>query len=190
MRAVIGTSLLVELLFATTASSQDTLHVREGQRIRVSTRSAPEWQVGTVISQNRDTIVIRTVPHGEILSLPRADVAQLDTSTGPGHPGFGALGGAAIGLVAGGLGGALVGKFIASRDRARNNCPDGDCELVELITVPVGGAIGAIAGMIIGSQAGGEHWDPVPLYLSAGVGPRGGERFSIRWHRPTSWLAR
>jgi hypothetical protein len=178
---------LIGLALATSLSAQDSLHLREGQRVRVSTRMTRMPGTGTVIAFRNDTLVFRADRDGGAQTIVRGDLATLDTSKGSRNVGPGAFGGAIIGLGVGALAGALVSKLTTSRDQAQNRCPDGVCGLSELITIPAGGVVGFAVGGVIGSQLNAEGWAAVPLSIRAAVGPHG---FTVAARWRLSWLGR
>jgi uncharacterized protein YcfJ len=87
----------------TQIATSDDVQVTAGSRVRIA---APIFgskkQVGTVVSVNRDTLVLRQGASTTHQSIPTSDITALEVSKGSS---------AAFGAVAGGIVGALFGTF-------------------------------------------------------------------------------
>ena len=188
--ARIRTVVLLGLIVSTSVSAQNTLPLREGQRIRVSTRDGTTSSTGSVLALVADTLFLRSDRDGVAHAILRSDLVSVDSSRGSRHVGPGPLGGAIIGLGVGLVAGYAVGKHVADRDRARNKCPDGNCELIKLLTIPIGGLVGFAVGGVIGSQLDAERWNAVTLSLREASGFRASRAPMIAVQLPVSWLAR
>lgn len=182
--------LLLGVLLAIRAEGQDSLRVRQGQRVRISTRTATVDGTGVVVALTGDTLLFRADRNGYPYRILLGDLATLDTSKGSRAVGPGGLGGAVMGLGLGALAGTVVGKLITNHDRARNRCPNGDCDFVELVTIPVGALIGFAVGGVIGSQLNAEGWAAVPLSLRTAAAAFGSRSVTIAIGWQPSWLAR
>jgi len=179
--------LLLWFVLSLSAGAQDSLRLRAGQRVRLSTRTASVPTTGTLLSVLGDTLLFRSDRDGGAQTIVRSDLATLDTSKGSRDVGPGAFASAIMGLGVGVLAGALVSKVITSRDRAQNRCPDGDCGFSEIITIPAGGVLGFAVGGVIGSQLRAEGWAAVPLSVRAAGGLHG---FTVGAQWQLSWLGR
>lgn len=182
--------VVLGLIVSTLAGAQDTLPLRDGQRVRVSTRSATTSSTGSVLALQGDTLFLRSDRDGEAHAILRGNLVSVDTSRGSRHIGPGPLGGAIIGLGVGLVGGNALGKLFADRDRARHQCPDGNCELIKLLTIPLGGLFGFAVGGVIGSQLDAERWNAVTLPLREAAGSGASRTSVIAVRRPVSWLSR
>ena len=187
---VIRGVVLLGVVLSHSLRAQDNARLREGQRVRVTTRSAKTPTVGSLIAISGDTLLLRTDQSSDPYRILRGDLVSVDTSKGFVHTGPGGLGGGIIGLGVGAVTGVIVGKLIANRDRARNRCPDGNCEFAELVTVPIGALVGFVAGGVIGSQLGGEEWDPVPWLVGGTQGPHHTREVGLAMRGQVAWLSR
>jgi hypothetical protein len=156
---------IVLFLSTTSADAQDRL--REGVRVRVSTRSSHDI-VGVVRSISDDSLSIFSGDHGAILSIPSTDIRGVQVSQG--KSAFqGAKRGAVWGAGAGAIGAALLLVAAKSDDSYQWTSDD-------LTYVAVNSVVGGIIwGAGIGAFVRSERWQPVSFRprvarSSSGVG--------------------
>ena len=155
-------SLTAACLIALTAPSADLLAqatppLTPGTRVRLTAPALnlPDREEGRVLALRRDTLDVRLEGISDSLALPLAYVTTLEVSPGR-HSAVGK--GVFLGLITGGLLGALVG--------AQTYHP---CDCINLgrgWNAGIGGVIGGLAGMVVGGVIGAhgrETWEPVHL---------------------------
>ena len=130
------------------------------------------WKVvGTLASVDSLTVVVRD-EDGRSEDVPRVPGIELHVSQGPGLcggsrrvrcVGAGLIGGAALGTVYGAI----------WTHAHRTSCTD--CDLVYLVSVPIGAALGTLVGAVVE----GEHWTATPLPLRLSLTPSDHGRFSL-----------
>jgi hypothetical protein len=129
--------------------------------------------VGTLESIDSSTIIVRR-ENGESVNVPRQPGTRLDVSAGPGMCSAGRRGHCvAIGFLSGAFLGALVGAISIHGCTYNGNGPK--CAVAFLVTVPLGGLVGAMVGMTVG----GEHWHRAELPARLSIGPDGSGRFAL-----------
>ncbi len=181
-------TILVAILTITPLTSA-TAQVRPGERVRVTyTPTCPPQavcagfrdrlkQIGTVVSWDGDTLHLdaegRTSPQVYALNVPRSSIIRLDVSRGQkSNAGLGT----AIGLLAGGAFGGLVGLTLFEEpEPCKGLCfkfgPENKSEAF-LLGAMVGGLLGGAVGFLAGSF-GSDVWEEVPLdRLRVSVAPR------------------
>lgn len=163
--------------------SADSL-ARTGRRVRLwltpgATRTRdyqePEVVTGQLVRLGADSVVVDR--GGRLVAVPRAQVTQLAVSVARASRGRGALRGAGIGFLVGGVTGATLAGLTYTP------CSPGEwiC-LTRSEAMAFGGALlgagGIVVGGIVGAARGGERWRAVPVpEVAAGarlqVAPRG-----------------
>jgi hypothetical protein len=160
MRACLGTLLLVSCTLVSAAGAQsprvtragvDSLRLAVGFKVRVKDVTSAEWRVGTLVSVDDETLILRG--RGDTpIATQRLVAAQRST----GHARFNpTVVGFAIGLVAGGAAGVAIGNAQRS-----SNEPNGPQRSVGLA---LGSAIGAGLGAVVGAALAPEHWRDIKL---------------------------
>ena len=128
----------------TTAAGQLTL----GDLVRVAVGQRPDlsWKTGRFVEVDGETLVFGDA------RIPLDSIAEIQVYRGThGHAGAGA----ALGLLIGGAGGALVGYY-----KDPGNIYAG---LAAVLGGAVGGVLGLFTGIAIGSSIRGQTWRTVPL---------------------------
>lgn len=149
-------------VMSATASAQVAPSVSVGVRIRASDGLA--WRgTGTVLEVRGDSIVVKVDATGAPLALRRTEIGALEIRDGGRRN---TLKGLAIGLVAGGGTGALIG--LASGDDKCSTDPNnwfpcmfvysaGDkAAMLGIFLGAVGGSVGALSGFLTKT----DHWVP------------------------------
>ena len=154
-------------LVAQSASPGATL--APGARVRI-TRQGATPLVATVVSRSRDTLVVRWPEATGPVALPFAGMTRLEVSTGRHRRVLKGMGfGAAIGLAAGSIAGAVsykpcdttqpFGCFLAPESRGQATAEGG----------LVGGVLGLVVGALVGIPVR-EGWQRVSLTERVSVG--------------------
>lgn len=118
--------------------------------------------VGTLIRVGDDSVVVER--RRSRRSTPRTAVVRLEVSASGRRRGVGALRGAALGLVAGAAGGAMLGESI-SEGCSGSLCPArGPLRRMGALAF---GATGLVVGGVGGAIQGAERWRAVPLDLAS-----------------------
>ncbi len=153
------------------ATAQDSLPVRAGDRVRVT---APDLgirkQAGRFAALRADTLVVAVAD--STMTLPVASMTRLEVSRGQKSR---AGQGAGIGL----LGGGLLG-FLISR-----NCTEGtgfiDTRRACIQISTVGGAVvGTLLGLAVGAVIMTDRWQEVPLdRVRVSFGPQRDGRLGV-----------
>ncbi len=186
--------LLAILTFVPLAGSAAQVQqppVKRGARVRVTTsppNPCPAWNtrclreidsrryVGTFVAWKGDTLVVET--KGYTLALPLDSVTKLDVSRGrKTNTGEGAV----IGLLVGGVVGAVIGYA------SYEECVGGWACFGDLgpgVNVAAGGVIGGLGGLVAGAFIGlaieTDRWQEVPLdRLRVSLGPQRDGRFGF-----------
>lgn len=124
------------------------------------------WIVGTVVTLNADTIVLRHESQTSALAVPLAAVTKLEVSGGRIPRGKNGLKGAGLGLFAGITIGGILG--------AANTGTDATSKVYVMAGAAFFGTTGLVTGGIIGAVSGNERWEQVPLKrLRLGLAPGG-----------------
>ena len=190
-----ATILVAILVFVPLASAR--AQVRPGARVRVTyTPTCPPQtvcagfrdrlkQIGTVVSWDGDTLHLdaerRTSPQVYALTVPRSSIIRLDVSWGKkSNAGLGT----AIGLLAGGALGGLVGLGLFEEPEPCKGLlcfefgPENKSEAFWFGAM-VGGLLGGAVGYLAGSP-GSDVWEEVPLdRLRVSLGPQRDGRFGF-----------
>jgi uncharacterized protein YcfJ len=151
--------------------AQATPSLTPGTRVRVSAPALnlPEQEEGRILALQNDTMVVWLEGLADTVRLPLAQLATVDVSRGQ-HPAV--RKGVAFGLVLGGLLGALVGAVTYQEPVVRCGFLGGPPGCTDDFfgrggAVLGGGALGALAGMVVGGVIGAVHgserWEPVHL---------------------------
>ncbi len=158
---------------ARTLSAQQAPILERGQRVRVS---APDvfvvQSIGVLGALTADSVVL--LYEYRRVAIPRAAVRTLELSRGQ----VSRVGPA---VIIGGLAGLAVGATIAANNykdpcEGRQDLSVVPCKLLsatqEEATVGgaiLGGLVGGLGGLLVGSGLSGERWESVPLDRLAGV---------------------
>lgn len=149
-------SVSVAPVFSTVAQARSSVVV--GDRIRVViAQPAGTPLVGTVSAVTADSLLLQVEGTAAPLAIEKSTIMKIDVSKGRhGHTGKGAGIGLGLGVLGGGIAGAI--------DEAHCN---GICFLNTDASVEAGaivfGALGAVAGALIGTFARSERWRPATL---------------------------
>ncbi len=176
-----ATILVAILAFVPLASATAQVPVRPGARVRVTGHFCQfysncegvqlEHRVGTFVTWEADTLVVQS--NGDTLSVPVTLVTRLDVSRGRKmNTGKGAV----IGLLVGGVVGAVIGYA--------NYEEGGFGDLGPGVNVAAGGVIGGLGGLVTGAFIGlaiqTDRWREVPLdQLRVSFGPQRDGRFGF-----------
>ena len=191
-----ATILVAILAFVPLTSATAQVPIRPGERVRVTyTQTCPPqtvcfgsrdrvMQIGTVISWDGDTLQLgserRTSAQVYAQKVPRSSIIRLDVSRG--QKSNGGLE-AAIGLLAGGTVGGLIGLTLFEEpEPCKGLCfnfgPENKSEAF-LYGAVVGGFLGGAIGLLEGSS-GSDVWEEVPLdRLRLQVAPQRDGRFGL-----------
>ena len=156
-------------------AGQDPPSVETGSRVRIKlardfviapAESTPREElaearrgqqlVGQIVEMDGDTLTITIQGHPTRLAVPRDAIARMDLSRGRRSAGGRLLKGAGIGLLVGGLAGAMLG--LASGDQGSWFTPS---ERAAIGGIGFG-ALGFVAGAAGGLASEGEQWERVP----------------------------
>jgi hypothetical protein len=163
------------LLGATALAAQDS-PVPVGARVRARVQSEDGNRrharavQGIVVSGDSAGIALSTEAD-EHLALPFSTLTRLQQSGGRRSRGAGALRGAGLGFLFGGLGGGVVGYASGDDDPGCWFCLTAK-ENAVLLGVALG-TVGAVVGTAVGATRPGERWRKVPLAGRLEVAPRG-----------------
>ena len=150
------------------AQSQPTsasLPLVRGSRIRVRASVMVTPLIANYLELRRDTLVVVEEGAGRgIWTLALDQVQRLEASTGSRsmHPPY-IMQGAAVGAAIGAAGGLIFASTFSPSDESK--------KYSRVLTMGLGGAIGALAGGIVGSRRMAEQWSRVPLPRRVSVLP-------------------
>lgn len=113
--------------------------------------------VGQIVEMNGDTLTITLEGRSTRLTVPRDAIARMNLSRGRRSAGARLLRGAGLGVLAGGLVGALVG--LASEGDGGSLFSDSDRMAIGGIVL---GTLGSVVGAAVGLGSKGERWEQVP----------------------------
>jgi hypothetical protein len=159
--------------------AQDSISLVPGARVRVRTPE-PDCEnpktsfcprrlvIGTLASIDSATIVLQD-ENGAVVRMSRVPDTRLDLSTGRGACGYHRARCVGLGFLGGAAAGALAGFVSVVSQGGPKACGENLCELIYLVTIP----IGAVAGAIVGGVVGGEHWHTVDPPVRVSLGPDG-----------------
>jgi hypothetical protein len=133
-----------------------------GARVRITTAGS-ERQIGTVVAQRGDTLLVKWPEVANAVAVPLAGISRLDVSTGRHRR---VVKGLVLGTAVGSVTGALIGAasyepceateafdcFLEPENRAQS----------AVVSGVVGGALGLVVGSLVG-LARHERWKPVSL---------------------------
>lgn len=151
LRAVLPVVLAAGATAPALSAQTDRFSLPTGTRVRVLDRSGGERFTGTILRITRDTLGLAVGGGSALVSLPTTRLASLEVSEGR-ERARSAWRGAGIGLVVGGLVGAVS---------MRGDGTPGDIGV--LVGFFAGGVLGAGSGTVIGAIAAPERWRPVSL---------------------------
>jgi hypothetical protein len=136
-------------------SAQDTVIVKPGDRIRISSRSDAETPPASVVRVQQDSVFLRRCSHCSVEAFQQASATRVEVSLGHrSHRGLGA----AVGFV----GGAAIGAFVLAPCPHGNSGADGPpCGAGQAMGVVAGAFAGLFIGAIAGNWLGtSERWAP------------------------------
>lgn len=173
-RAVLIAAVLVAFATATPANAQRTISLVPNARLRVS---APAYQLDSAIAlfveEHGDSVTLRLLASRQTLTLRRSDLTLLQVSRGQSKN---RLGGAAVGLLVGALGGGVFGSV------GGGSCNDGEfyCgpEVEAAVSAFALGVIGAVVGGAIGISRR-EQWEAVPITVGVGRAAAGSRHMPV-----------
>lgn len=120
--------------------------------------------VGQIVKMDGDTLTITLEGRSTRLTVPRDAIARMDLSRGRRSAGERLFRGAGLGVLVGGLGGALVGLASGGDD-----CPPHSVDCIGFSTsdrMAIGGillgTLGSVVGAAVGLGSKGERWEQVP----------------------------
>ena len=153
-------------LFSAPVKAQMTLLVPEGADVRVW---APTFGLrkarGSVLDWRQSALLFDRQSEGVADTVAFGGIKRLDIYLGKRSAGYGALRGAAWGMVVGWVLGALAGEA------ATSGCQEFLCGLDVLGYWAGGMVVGAAVGAGVGASQPPEHWERVDLPVSAGFPP-------------------
>jgi hypothetical protein len=155
MRLALATAFVLIVLPATAkgqSARMDALSLPAGAHARIfGPTTYPTYELITVASVSPDSLRYSQGPSLATQSLAWQQISKMDVSTGS-HGNIGR--GAGIGLLVGGIGGAMLGS----------NAPGNEFRGIErFLQGLLGGALGGLAGAVLGSPWRSENWVPVTL---------------------------
>lgn len=154
MRAHFAGSLIISLLLAGCATRPLPIGTEGivGERARIyPSRDSARPYVGILRSYDGDMATLES-PDGPQITLPLSPSARLEISRGTrSHAGQGA----AIGTLVGAVGLAVAGAANCSNDDGFFDIGPGECAAAGAL---LGGAAGALVGLVIGSNQHSESW--------------------------------
>lgn len=132
--------------------------VGAGDRVRVSRLGTVPPVVCTVLALKADTLVLDAEDRVATLEVPLSLVKKVEVSRGQ-------TSNAGRGALKGGLIGAGIGAVLGSAAWMGSDSDDFIKIGPEAVAVGAGvlGAVGAFAGLLIGSTTVSDHWEEVPL---------------------------
>lgn len=156
--------LWMSLVPPTFLSAQTMPRVSEGDRVRVSSPLLLGPAEGRVLSLNESTLVLRPSPADDPVHLSLPEVQRLEVSRGRASRGHTAMKYGGIGLLAGGVTGALISYASFDEPDASEWCLM-LCTRKEtaLFGGMLLGLISGTAGGIVGALSPPQRWERVPL---------------------------
>ncbi len=179
------------LLSSINLAAQEVPQVTPGTRIRVwAPPVSSEWVLGTFVTTAADTIVLALQPDGTARRIPLSAMSQIEISRGwKSRKKEGAVTGALLGVVVGGISGLLLAnhaegeldcrvplaKFNSNMDESTRNQSSfiglggsGNCGgptklEAMLIMGTLGCGLGAALGAGIGESYSGERWEATSM---------------------------
>jgi hypothetical protein len=162
MRGALVVSVVA--LVSSAALADDGLQPAPGTRVRIT--SSDSRLTGKIVAASPDALIVSVKKGREPVTVARDAITRFEL----GHrrtSGKGALRGAGIGLLAGGVGGAALGVALDSPDDWFSGG-----ELAAGGAIVFGGA-GALIGALVGAASPGERWETVPTHrVRVGLTPR------------------
>ena len=167
----------IGMALATSAAAQAPAFPEPGARVRVRWDGARRPLIGPLKALRGDTLVALDSVSGEVIAVPLVQVRAIDVWRGRGP----AVIGAAIGVVAGGLGGSLLARRLPMHDLDCDPPYELECNDLGPTSRASKTAFGALFGGVLFGAVGyylglAKGWRPVshePLRLRA-LGLRGG----------------
>ena len=151
----------------------------EGTRARlVSASLQQDQQIVRIISTSNDTVVFRSETYPVTRSLALAEIQRVEVSNGV-HRNTGR--GAVIGLLAGGISGAIIGA--ATYTPCEGWCilePTSSGQAAAWGAALLGG-VGLVAGTVIGALNKTEEWRPLAVKPTLNAMAAGGGRVGLQF---------
>ncbi len=167
MRFIIITSsvILLILVLPVYLNAQEESPVLPGTRVRISApRVATDRILGTVISMDANTLVLKSSIQLAPVSIPLRSINKFEVSKGQKSK---VVTGIVNGFIIGAPAGALLGGV-------RGGYDDVPTAAVAVSGAVIGGLLGAGTGGIIGRSQKTDRWEEVPLErIRLGVGSYG-----------------
>ena len=163
-RSFIGAGSVLALIGSGVLVAQSPDAVPLGARMRVTTTAADSIHVGKLTSLDSVAVVLegKALRHPGLptewtsLTIPLASVRRLEVSRGQTRRARRTIAGGVIGLVAGSfIGGVIMAKATEC------NCEESGIGV--LLGVPVGAAVGLLAGGGIGYAMAPHRWESIPI---------------------------
>ncbi len=157
-----------------------------GQLVRIQLRDPPVRYEGRLLRLDRDSVVLSLVGPGvgRTVPIPRSAISSAWVSAGRSRNTLRGLG---IGLLAGGVGGAIIGAVTYSPCESQGY----GCILAPGSRAQAAGAGAALVGtlgLVVGGVAGWatvrQRWQPLSLPASAMLAPIGRGRIALRVDAP------
>ena len=153
----------------------------EGARARLVSASLQEdQQIVRIISTSNDTVVFRSETYPVTRSLPLAEIQRVEVSSGLHRN---TARGAVYGLFAGGIAGAIIGAVTYTP------C-EGWCIMVPnssgeaaAFGAAVFGAVGLVAGTIVGGLTQTEEWHALPVKPTVTAMAAGSRGVAVQFNR-------
>jgi hypothetical protein len=167
-----ASGVLVVLAIGAQVHAGESVVVKVGSRVRVTSTSTASVSIGTVAAFEAGALMLRRAGDDSTLRIPIADLRSLQVSSGRrSQAGRGAMIGTAIG--------AMPGVLLTFGDYSEDVHGDGPSPVA---VAAMGAAGGAIVGAAIGWAVKTERWVPAELQKAtiAVVPVRGGVVFAFR----------
>ena len=165
------------LTLSTDLIAQEALPIKPGDRVRV-TSPEYEWRpIGTVITLDADSLVVKVVGYRDPITLPLSVLTQLEVTRAKRPIGKNAL----VGLGAGAALGGLFGFIVAEEDDYFGPSDSA------IIGAGFFGSIGLVFGALTGVIPV-DYWEEVPLdQIRVGISPQPNGRlvFSVSLALPS-----
>lgn len=151
------------------AGASENPPVQEGSRVRIqlartvatADRRGGAQVVGQIVEMHDDVLVIVVKGRPTRLTVPLAAISHMDMSRGPRPASARVARGAGIGLLAGGVGGAVFG--LSSADSSGGGLFHYTTSDVVALGAIYGGGVGLLVGAVVGFALPSERWSPVRL---------------------------
>lgn len=185
-RIATALSIVIGLSVAASAGTVNAQTIRWGAPVRIwSSTPVIEGRITALSGASDDTLRFRDNPESDEYSVARQSLTRVDLRTRHVSPVLGTFGGILVGGVVGAGAGFILGSLSVEHDRSVHQCPDGDCGLVMLGTIPLGFIAGAISGGIVGHHLAGDKWervvDPQQIRVGFAARPHRGLGVAVTW---------